>query len=167
LKKLLWITVALAFCWTPAVAAQEAAEAIDYIEFQELLDTRCGACHTRGRIEAAMAQGRAFQPIQEQMAKLGVTLSARERDVMGVFWTESAAQPTTPAPQGKQDDPLAEYRAVLQARCTGCHDLERVEQAMRDNRSFETLSEMMLKRGAVLSEADRKVLGVFWGKPLR
>jgi hypothetical protein len=38
---------------------------------------------------------------------------------------------------------------------------------MRDNRSFETLSEMMLKRGAVLSEADRKVLGVFWGKPLR
>lgn len=167
MKKLLLMTAVLAFCCAPSFAAEKAAETIDYVEFQKILDTKCSKCHTRSRIEEAMAQGKAFKPIQEQMSKLGVALSDRERDVMGVFWMENTPNPKSLAVPQKKDDPLAEYRSVLEARCTGCHSLERVEQAMRGKQSFEALAEMMIKRGAVLSKADHKVLGVFWGEPLR
>jgi len=114
-----------------------------------------------------MEQGKPFLPIADQMRMHGVNLSERERDVMGVYWMENTPTPKKLSTPQQKDDPLAEYRSVLQARCTGCHNLDRIEQAISENRSFEALAEMMLKRGAVLSEADRKVLGVFWGQPLR
>lgn len=157
------MAVLLMFCWAPSAVAEE----IKFVEFQKIIDTQCSKCHTRTRIEEAMAQGKAFKPIEEQMTKHGASLSERERDVMGVFWMENFPEPKTLVIPQKKDDPLAEYRSVLQARCTGCHSLDQIEQAIRENRSFEPLAKMMLERGAVLSEADHKVLGVFWGEPLR
>lgn len=167
MKKLLWMVVVLMLCWAPAVLAEEPTENINFVEFQNILDNKCGKCHTRSRIEEAMAEGKAFQPIEERMDKHGADLNDRERDVMGVFWMENSPEPKKLTMPKKKDDPLAEYRSVLQARCTGCHTLDRVEQAMRENKSFDTLSRMMLQRGAVLNEADRKVLGTFWGEPMR
>lgn len=167
MKKLLWMVVLLLFCWAPFAVAEEPAEKNDFVEFQKIIDTQCSKCHTRGRIAQAMAEGQAFQPIGERMAQHGASLSDRERDVMGVFWMENTPEPKKLASQPPKDDPLGEYRSVIQARCTGCHNLDRVEEALRDNRSFEALSKMMLDRGAVLTEADRKVLGTFWGEPLR
>ena len=155
------------FCWASPVLAQEATEDINFIEFQKILDTQCSKCHTRARIEEAMTQGKAFLPIAEKMGKHGARLSERERDVMGVYWMENSPAPKKLVTQVQKDDPLAEYRAVLEARCTGCHSLDRIEQAISANRSFEPLAKMMLKRGAVLSEADHKVLGVFWGESPR
>ena len=163
MKKLLWVTLLLLFCCAPSAVAEE----IKFVEFQTIIDTQCSKCHTRNRIEQAMAQGKAFRPIGDRMVEHGARLSDRERDVMGVFWMEnSPVAKTLAVPQGN-DDPLGEYRSVVQARCTGCHNLDRIEQAMRENRSFEALTKMMLDRGAVLTEADHKVLGTFWGKPLR
>jgi len=167
LKKLLWMALLLMFCWASPLVAQEAAEDIKFSEFQKILDTQCSKCHTRTRIEAAMAQGKDLKPIAEKMTKHGARLSDRERDVMGVYWMENSPAPKTLAVPPPKDDPLAEYRAVLQARCTGCHSLDRIEQAMNESRSFETLAKMMLDRGAVLSEADHKVIGVFWGESPR
>lgn len=138
----------------------------DFVEFQQLLDTQCSKCHTRVRIEQAMAEQRAFQPIIERMVEHGADLSSRQRDVLGVFWQENTSSGKAPV-VSLEDDPLGEYRAIVAARCTGCHDLGRVEEAMRQNRSFATLAEMMLKRGAILTEADYKVIGTFWGEPLR
>jgi len=166
-KKLLWAIVLLTFCCPLSSIAAEGTDKIQFVEFQNILDTQCSKCHTRSRIEEAMAQGKPFLAIAEQMKVHGVNLSERQRDVMGVYWLENTPTPKSLTAPQQKDDPLAEYRAVLQARCTGCHSLERIEQAMSENRSFDTLAKMMLARGAVLSEADRKVLGVFWGKPLR
>lgn len=167
MRKLLLMAVLLIFCWASPALAQEATEEIKFSDFQKILDTQCSKCHTRTRIEAAMAQGEAFKPLAEKMAKHGARLSDRERDVMGVYWMENSPAPKTLAVPQRKDDPLAEYRAVLQARCTGCHALDRIEQAIGENRSFAPLAKMMLERGAVLSEADHKVLGVFWGESPR
>lgn len=163
MKRLLLVVLLVMFFGTSAAVAEE----IDFLDFQEILDAKCGKCHTRTRIEQAMAQGEAFQAIGERMGKHGADLSDRERDVMGVFWVENSPDAKKPVPVQVKDDPLGEYRSVLQARCTGCHTLERIEQALGENRSFEALAKMMLDRGAVLTEADHKVLGTFWGEPLR
>ena len=168
MKKLLTImAVLLLLCPALPLMAKEGAGQVNFIEFQKLLDGKCGKCHTRSRIDQAMSQGEAFVPILERMTKHGADLNENERNVLGVFWRENVPGQQPPAALTAKDDPLAEYRSVLQARCTGCHNLERIEAAMKQSRSFETLAQMMLKRGAVLSEADRKVLGTFWGEPLR
>ena len=167
MKKLLWVSVLILLCWPLSLAAETAANEINFIEFQKIIDTQCTKCHTRARIEQAMAEGKAFRPIEERMGQHGANLSDRERDVMGVFWVENVPVAKNLTVVQDQDDPLGEYRSVVQSRCSGCHTLERIEQAMRENRSFEALAKMMLKRGAVLTEADHKVLGTFWGEPLR
>lgn len=158
-----WIVLLVTFLGTSTAAAEE----IDFLDFQKILDTKCGKCHTRTRIDQAIAEGKAFQAIGERMGKHGAELSDRERDVMGVFWVDNSQDVKKMTPTPVKDDPLGEYRSVLQARCTGCHALDRIEQAVSENRSFEALAKMMLDRGAVLTEADHKVLGTFWGEPLR
>jgi len=141
----------------------------DYVEFQRILDTKCSRCHTRARIEQAMQRGENFDEIMAKMVRLGAKLSNKERQVLGVFW---AGAPRTPAAMGPKEkpiaeDPLGEYRAVLENRCTRCHSLDRVEEAMKKGRSLDDLLEMMEKRGAIVSEADKSVLGTFWGQPFR
>jgi hypothetical protein len=61
----------------------------------------------------------------------------------------------------------AEFSKVLDARCTVCHTRERVDAAFRENRDFEKIVQQMIERGAVVDERDKKVLGTFWGTPLK
>ena len=61
----------------------------------------------------------------------------------------------------------AEFRQVIDRRCLGCHDRERIEQARRRQEALEPLMRRMAERGAVLSSREREVLGAFWGSPLR
>ena len=52
---------------------------------------------------------------------------------------------------------------VLLERCTSCHNLDRVDKALRDGRDIEEIQSAMVARGAVLSEKDKQILGTFWG----
>jgi cytochrome c553 len=61
----------------------------------------------------------------------------------------------------------ATFQETIEARCTICHTRERVDEAMRAQRELEPLIQHMLERGAILSERDRKVLGTFWGSPMK
>jgi hypothetical protein len=62
---------------------------------------------------------------------------------------------------------LGEFQQVIDTKCTVCHTRERVDVAIRERRNLEKIEQQMLERGAVLSERDRKVLGTFWGSPLK
>jgi uncharacterized membrane protein len=61
----------------------------------------------------------------------------------------------------------ATFQETVEARCTVCHSRERVDAAMRAQKDLDTLLQHMIERGAILSERDRKVLGAFWGSPLK
>lgn len=139
------------------------AAEVNFAEFQQILDDKCSQCHTRLRIEDAIRRGDDMDMIIDKMIRMGAQLNQHERQVMGVFW----AQPEEQSPAIAENDPLREYRTVLDTRCTGCHSLEIVEKAMRDGRSIDDLVELMRKRGAVIPAADKKVLGTFWGNPLK
>lgn len=141
----------------------------EFIEYQRILDSTCSQCHPRARIEQAIARGENFAVVMEKMIRLGAKVSTHEQQVLGVFWraekSEKMPQPEVAATVTA--DPLGEYRAVLQSRCTGCHSLERVEKAMAEGRSLDELIEMMRKRGAIVTEADKNALDPFWGSPYK
>lgn len=59
------------------------------------------------------------------------------------------------------------FERVIDTRCTVCHTRERVDQAIREQRSLEELQKRMIRQGAILTEGDRKVLGTFWGEALK
>lgn len=71
------------------------------------------------------------------------------------------------APVPGQMQGAAAFQHVLDTRCTVCHTLQRVEKARQEHRDIKALEKSMVRKGAVLSESDRKVLGTFWGTPFK
>jgi mono/diheme cytochrome c family protein len=164
MKKNVFFGLLLALCLLGTVNAEEGS----FVQYQQILDNKCSQCHTRFRIEEAIRQGADMDAIIAKMIRLGAKLDDQERQVMGVFWTQGSEQKTArPVAPTVAADPLREYRAVMQSRCTGCHNLDIVEKAMLEGRSINDLIDMMRKRGAVVTDADKSVLGTFWGNPLK
>ena len=61
----------------------------------------------------------------------------------------------------------ATFQEIIEARCTICHTRERVDAAIRSQADLDALLQRMIERGAIISERDHKVLGTFWGSPLK
>jgi len=60
-----------------------------------------------------------------------------------------------------------EFQRTIEARCTICHTRARVDEAIGQQVELDALMQRMIERGAILSEGDQKVLGTFWGSPLK
>ncbi len=60
-----------------------------------------------------------------------------------------------------------EFQSTIEARCTICHTRDRVDAAFGQQVDLDALLQRMIERGAILSERDQKVLGTFWGSPLK
>ena len=60
-----------------------------------------------------------------------------------------------------------EFQNTIEARCTICHTRARVDEAIGQQEDLEELMQRMIERGAILSERDQKVLGTFWGSPMK
>lgn len=76
--------------------------------------------------------------------------------VLGSVACGSAQQsaPTPPAPTAAQPDGAS----LLQARCTRCHTLDRVQQASKSAAEWETTVARMRGKGAQLSDAEAQTL---------
>ena len=77
-----------------------------------------------------------------------------------------AAVPAVPG-EALPFEGAATFQETVEARCTVCHTRERVDAAMRAQKDLGPLLQHMIERGAILSDRDRKVLGTFWGSPLK
>ncbi|MGK2907922.1 MAG: hypothetical protein ACSLFH_16485 [Desulfuromonadales bacterium] len=60
-----------------------------------------------------------------------------------------------------------EFQSTIEARCTICHTRARVDEAIGQQVELDALLQRMIERGAMLSERDQKVLGTFWGSPMK
>lgn len=47
---------------------------------------RCTLCHTSEKIDAALKAGKDLGAIQKVMERRGASLSAGEREVLGIYW---------------------------------------------------------------------------------
>jgi len=52
----------------------------------KVIEEKCLNCHNRERIDAAMKARRKMDRILARMEKKGVSLTDRERMVMGIYW---------------------------------------------------------------------------------
>jgi hypothetical protein len=77
-----------------------------------------------------------------------------------------AAVPAVPG-AGHRLEGGATFQEIIEARCTICHTRERVDAAIRSQADLDAMLQRMIERGAILGEGDRKVLGTFWGSPLK
>jgi len=99
MRQTLVLTLALTlFSITTLRAAQESTSSGSNLgsvtggEFRKahlLIEKRCTACHSDERIEKAVAAGKDMQAIQRQMEAKGVSLSADEQTVLGIFWKQT------------------------------------------------------------------------------
>ncbi len=60
-----------------------------------------------------------------------------------------------------------EYQEIIKKRCTICHSQERIESAIREGRDMNEILGKMMKMGATLTDQEQKVLGTFWGSPMK
>jgi mono/diheme cytochrome c family protein len=130
---------------------------------EQVLDSRCGGCHTRERVDAARARGEAILPITQRMEGLGARLTSEERATIMTFW--GSPHKTTPPSPATANSSTQAAEAVIKSRCLQCHTRERIDQAIAAQLPFATMEAIMLKRGVVLEEKESQVLKIFWGSP--
>ena len=51
---------------------------------------------------------------------------------------------------------------VIEAKCLNCHNRKRIDSAVREQRDMEKVLSSMEKKGVVLTDKDRGVIGHFW-----
>jgi len=164
------LAVLLALTFLPAtVAAVEDLGAHRFRgmdEFQRIIDTKCTVCHTRERVDIAIRNRRDLAEIERLMLKKGAILSSRDKKVLGTFWGDPIKRPARDLIE-EQSKAYREYRQIIEKRCTLCHTRDRIDDAIRRQLPLETVEEVLLRRGVVLTERERSVLGTFWGTPLK
>lgn len=60
-----------------------------------------------------------------------------------------------------------DFDRALVRNCTACHTRERIDAARKEGVAFDVIEQKMVPQGARLNERDRKVLGTFWGEPMK
>ena len=64
----------------------------------------------------------------------------------------------TDIPSQDQSPSALDGRALLQERCTLCHNLNRIEQASKSEDQWRTTVEQMISKGAVLNAEEKEAL---------
>ena len=59
-----------------------------------------------------------------------------------------------------------EFRGIVEDRCIVCHERQMVVEAIRTEKLGDMKLHLLEKNGP-LDEEEEKVLGIFWGEPLR
>ena len=54
----------------------------------DVIDAKCKSCHSRAKVEAAFAKKADMEAVVRRMEAKGVTLSSKEKEVLGIFWRE-------------------------------------------------------------------------------
>lgn len=122
------------------------------VDFQKIIDDTCSKCHTRERVDIALAKRREIGPILQRMNQLGAGVSGVDQGIIQAFWA---------------DERYAEINRIIATRCVNCHSRERIDLALAKGTDLRQLLEKMLRFGARLSPEEQQVLGVFSGQPLR
>ena len=61
----------------------------DFKAAHGIIEKKCTRCHSEKRIDAALSAKKDMARIQQEMEKKGVGLSAKEREVLGIYWKQN------------------------------------------------------------------------------
>ena len=71
------------------------------------------------------------------------------------------------SPAGAQEDIRKvklsqEGLKVIEEKCLVCHNRQRIDTAMKERKDIERIMRQMEKKGVVVTEKERQVIGHFW-----
>jgi uncharacterized membrane protein len=61
----------------------------EFAKAHDIIEKKCTSCHSTAKIDAALKSGKKMVMIQKQMEKRGAQLTASEREVLGIFWSQN------------------------------------------------------------------------------
>ncbi|MBT0666071.1 cytochrome C [Geobacter pelophilus] len=88
---LLLVTAAPALAVDPAKAGTNLGNVRggDFSKARSIIDKNCTTCHKSSKIDEALSAGKDMSAIQREMETRGAKLSAKEREVLGIYWKQS------------------------------------------------------------------------------
>jgi len=122
-------------------------------EGKVILDRACGACHRAASVGLYHYATRAqYAEVVSRMIAKGAEVSEQEAAVLTDYLFENLA--AKPAP-----DVETAGRAILERACTGCHNLNGIENYSYNSEDpYRELVSTMVSYGATLSEAEKATL---------
>jgi cytochrome c5 len=155
LAPVLCTTAALAIAIAVPACAQGA---LPPGEGRDLMATACSQCHPLNVIRSMREGAEGWKRHVYNMVTRGAQLNAREADMV-VAYLAANFGPTTPAASAVQVAlPGGPGKDLVEARCTVCHDLERVASARRQKSEWPALVANMVGRGAVATPDEAQAI---------
>jgi cytochrome c5 len=145
-----------------AIAAPARAQgALPAGEGRDVLATACSQCHPLNVIRSMREGAEGWKRHVYNMVTRGAQLNAREADMV-VAYLAANFGPTTPAASAVQVAlPGGPGKDLVEARCTACHDLERVASAKRQKSEWPALVANMVGRGAVATPDEAQAISAY------
>ena len=151
-------TTALAIATTGPARAQGALPAG---EGRDLMATACSQCHPLNVIRSMREGAEGWKRHVYNMVTRGAQLNAREADLV-IAYLAANFGPTTPAVSATPVAlPGGPGKELVEARCTACHDLERVAVVKRQKSEWPALVANMVGRGAVATPDEAQAITTY------
>jgi cytochrome c5 len=146
------ITIAMPACAQGALPAGEG---------RDLLATACSQCHPLNVIRSMREGAEGWKRHVYNMVTRGAQLNAREADMV-IAYLAANFGPATPAVSATPVAlPSGPGKDLVEARCTVCHDLERVASAKRQKSEWPALVANMVGRGAVATPDEAQAISAY------
>ena len=152
------IGAALAFTTTASALAQGAAAALPPGEGRDALAAACSQCHNLNIIRAMREGSEGWKRHVHNMITRGAQLNAREADTVIAYLAANFGPTAAAAAPSKVNLPTGPGKELVEARCTACHDLERVAVIKRQKTEWPALVANMVGRGAVASPEEAQAI---------
>jgi len=129
-------------------------------EGRDLMATACSQCHPLNVIRSMREGAEGWKRHVYNMVTRGAQLNAREADMV-VAYLAANFGPTMAAAAAAAALPIGPGKELVEARCTACHDLERVTATKRQKTQWPTLVANMVGRGAVATPDEAQAISSY------
>jgi cytochrome c5 len=130
-------------------------------EGRDLLATACSQCHPLNVVRSMREGAEGWKRHVYNMVTRGAQLNAREADMVIAYLATNFGPSPPPASATPVALPGGPGKDLVEARCTVCHDLERVASAKRQKSEWPALVANMVGRGAVATPDEAQAIGAY------
>ena len=145
---------------TPAHA--QTAMALPEGDGRDLVAVACSQCHALNTIMVGREGAAGWKRHVYNMVLRGAQLSPREADTVIQYLTANFG-PSTPQPAAAKSIALpgGAGKELVEARCSTCHDLERVTIVKRQKRDWPFIVGNMVTRGATATPDEAQQIAAY------
>jgi mono/diheme cytochrome c family protein len=130
-------------------------------EGRDLLATACSQCHVLNVIVAMREGPSGWRRHVYNMVTRGAQLTSPEAEAVIAYLATNFGPAAPPAGAAAVTLPAGPGRELVEARCTVCHDLERVAVIKRQKADWPALVANMVGRGAVASPEEAQAIASY------